>query len=200
MVREVTRRLQSAAATMVMLAVMTAIATAAGYQTHKWLMDSRGAGETPAGWPDAESQIVLVFIGASTCAFSQPASVKRALEAAEETLARLAQHGGLRVKKIGVSVDISVAKGIEYLTRVGEFDEVLIGGGGTNIGFEFFAATVLGGPLVTPQILIVERHPRSLGQNPDGGMFHVRVRVAGGSEVERWGAAGAPVPASLSSQ
>ena len=72
-------------------------------------------------------EVVLVFIGSSTCAFANDETLPPFVEQAKISLSQKADQLGYSFSVIGVAIDWSASDGVRYLNKFGLFDEVLTG-------------------------------------------------------------------------
>lgn len=99
---------------------------------------------------------------------------------------------------IGVSKDWSIEKGLNHLSKFGNFDEVMTGMNWLNTGVLKYVWEDIPGAAATPQVLLIDR---TVEVSPKGGTKwyalrdeHLLKRVVGTRELRRWVDKGAPVP------
>lgn len=135
-----------------------------------------------------EHDILLVYIGSSTCGFANDPALPEVIEEAKLALQRHAAENGLSFSAIGVSIDWDPTHGHAHLAKMGRFDETMTGrrlwGLGTSIWQEFIIGT--------PQVLVVRQTtnepPLPIASN------NVVVRKPGFGPIADWVDAGAPLP------
>jgi hypothetical protein len=116
-------------------------------------------------------QLVLLFVGSSTCLWSNDSRLPEALETLKVQLSEHARKHGLQFRAIGVSVDWRSDDGVQYLAGLGAFDEISIGSNWTN-------STLLdyvwerGGIVATPAVFVY-RH-ELLMQGDSAGIQQMR--------------------------
>jgi hypothetical protein len=134
-------------------------------------------------------EIFLVFIGAPTCPASTPDAIATTLAQVQDRVHAQTTAQNVRFARLGVAVSNGAADGVRYLEEVGEFDEVIAGGGWRNTGIHRFVDIDLPGIAMTPQVIIVRRVRRT-------GVLteSVLVRKAGNAAIQLWNSRGAPLP------
>lgn len=138
-------------------------------------------------------ELVYVFVGASTCAYSAPARVGKAVEDSLATMRASALRAGYRPVAIGVSKDADRKRGVSYLDKIADWDEVSAGGSWLNSAVQHYALGELGGVGATPQVIVLERTVRRSGGMSRVDAERVLVRRVGLNEVESWARAGTPI-------
>ncbi|MYC99293.1 MAG: hypothetical protein F4X13_08495 [Gammaproteobacteria bacterium] len=140
----------------------------------------------------AEDEIVLVYLGSSSCGWSNLPEVSRAVRDAKILVAGHARDAGMRFSALGVALDADALRGWAHLRKAGLFDEVAAGMGWANSGADKYVFGALAGPASTPQLLVVQR---SLGTGPGGRpkaeSERVLVRKTGSNAILSWVARGA---------
>lgn len=137
-------------------------------------------------------EIALVYVGSSTCAWSNAEELPAIVHDLKLRLLTRAREEGKGFAAIGVAQDAVASNGVEHLLKFGEFDEIAAGRGWANIGVQKYVYGNMPGPGGTPQILVVARN---LGHETghvvvDGE--RVLARMVGLNEITEWAAAGAP--------
>jgi hypothetical protein len=139
-------------------------------------------------------EFVLVYIGSSTCPWSNNPTLAPVVDSLRAMLlARAADTLGFAT--MGLTQDAKVHAGIEHLMNMGPFDEVSTGRGWMNSAALRYLL-LHSGTLATPQVLVLER---TLRQNDPFGHFEVveeivRIRRVGLGQIVAWAEAGAPLP------
>jgi hypothetical protein len=102
-------------------------------------------------------QLVMVYVGSSTCPWSNHPELPAAVERIKYQLWRYAESRELSFKAIGLTVDWSPRHGIDHLDRFGLFDEVASGyGWGGNMQLRYLWSE--GGAIPsTPQVIVYAR-------------------------------------------
>ncbi len=124
---------------------------------------------------------VLVFIGSSTCGNSVTPTLGEEVRRIRAELYSDAVRRGITFASIGIATDVVVRDGIDLLTALGHFDEIIVGRSWANLGAIRFAWDPnTGGRQSIPQILVVERvFERSLAGNLIVTQEKVVARVEG---------------------
>ncbi len=137
----------------------------------------------------------MVFIGSSTCPFSNHSTLPRLIEDAKLNLQRKALDLGLSFSTIGVSIDWVTSDGITHLNKFGDFDEVTTGRKWHGTGANIYLGQIPG-VNATPQILVLARIPE---QSRDNEAMSVKkempiYRIAGLQRISNWLDRGLPLP------
>lgn len=106
----------------------------------------------------SEKEIVMVYIGASTCGFANDPDLPEIIENIKLLLQQKANTQGFGFSVIGVSIDWDVKKGVQHLDKFGTFDEILTGRewhgyGGRHFFWESMPSSIFG----TPQVLLIAK-------------------------------------------
>ena len=135
-----------------------------------------------------EHDVLLVYIGSSTCGFSNNPELPDVIERAKVALQQHAADAGFSFSAIGVSVDWDPARGYAHLVKMGRFDEIITGrrlwGMGTSAWQEFIVGT--------PQVLVVRQATNE--QRLPVASDNVVVRKVGLGPISNWVDVGAPLP------
>jgi hypothetical protein len=121
-------------------------------------------------------EIVVVFVGSSTCGASRNSALQAAVQRVRDSLASQAASASKTFAYIGVSLDWSVQDGLSFLKEFGPFDEITVGGNWLNMASLFYILRDIPGPPRLPQILVLERE---IHAGPDG------VRIGNDTLLER---------------
>lgn len=129
---------------------------------------------------------VFVYIGSSTCRFSNIEGLEKVVGTIREHVRQSAQRDSRRFVTVGIAKDSHVRAGLDHLEKFGSFDEVMTGRGWANIGVLKYMFDQLPGPGATPQIIIVDREVVA-----DGGLWAMRnervvARRLGTNELQEW--------------
>lgn len=164
-------------------------------------------------WPDragqyrpalswADEELMLVYIGSSTCGWSTLEWVPGAVDSIKVELGHKAAERGLGFSTIGVSRDWVVEAGIEHLRWIGEFDQVAAGYGWMNAAVARYVWDDFPGDAATPQLLLLHRRLRVPIQTEGARGFGIEdetliQRVVGVSEIRDWLDGGVPIRSSI---
>ena len=137
-------------------------------------------------------EILLVYLGSSSCGWSNLPEVARAVRDAKNLVAEQARNAGTGFSALGIALDGDASSGWEHLRNAGLFDEVAAGMGWANSGADKYVFGSLAGPASTPQLLVVERLlSTGPGARRIGESERVLVRKAGSNAILRWVSQGA---------
>lgn len=104
-----------------------------------------------------QEELVIVFIGSPTCAYSSTRATKRDTRLVLRHARDWIGGNPLALRTIGISVSGKPSAGFELLRGVIEFDEMSIGGSWTSAGVERYLVKPFAGPDLTPQLLLLLR-------------------------------------------
>jgi hypothetical protein len=149
--------------------------------------DATGFGPAANG---PEREMVFVFIGSPTCAWSDPPVLREVVGEIDAALALRASEWGYAFSSVGVAQSQSATDGLKYLSRVGRFDEVTAGRSWRNTGLIRYVYRDFRGIPMTPQVLVLDLDLLFEA----GGREELLVRKVGLSSIDAWMRAGAPVP------
>jgi len=129
------------------------------------------------------SELVAVFMVASTCGASHNPDLPRLLDSIRVRLSARAAREGEQFVTIGVSLDDDAATGIEFLSHFGRFDAVIAGGGWAGPGALSYMIRDLHGDLAMPQLVLLSRAV-TIGQTSiTSSSDHVLGRFVGPSQL-----------------
>lgn len=151
-------------------------------------VDEAGGYSPQDGVTTGEKQeIVLVYIGSSTCGWSNVPELPGVVENIKRSVYGWAKEKELGFVAIGIARDISVRAGLRHLETFGLFDEVVAGRSWANAGFQEYVYGEMSGPGVTPQVVVVLRRMdyKNTGQVVTEWR-RVLARLAGLGEIVEW--------------
>ncbi len=142
-------------------------------------------------------EMVMVYLGAYSCAFANDEALPRIVERIKLGLQDKAVNEGMSFSAIGVAVDWRVGEGVEHLEKFGQFDEILAGRKWHGVGSLQFFKERLAGVAATPQVLVFKRDIEA-----EEGAFRVSnervlVRKMGVLGIGNWLERGLPLPENL---
>lgn len=140
---------------------------------------------------DSGREVVLVFVGGSTCAPSNTPGFEVTVDSIKTHLRTQATLGGKKFLVIGAANDRDLGAALGFLEKFGPFDEVAAGGGWGNTALaRFLFVPNARGPAVTPQLVLIERDLQ------DGRISNERVvtRKVGLVDIRNWADRGARIP------
>lgn len=135
--------------------------------------------------PTTGDEIVLVFIGSSTCGWSKLPELPAAFSKIRAAVQEATTQDGKTFVAVGVAPDISVDAGIDFLSRFGPFHEVLVGRSWLNRGALEYVWQTHPGPAATPQLVLLSRE-LSVDSVPGGSVPSISAEKV----IKRW--VGAP--------
>ena len=124
---------------------------------------------------------------------SKPSEAMGALvQEATAAMEQAARDAGMLFSTIGVSDDWSVERGLELLSALGHFDEIIVGRNWFNSGIMLFVDG-LGGPPAVPQIVVVGQEKEIRSGPWYYGPMEELARAVGRDEMSAWAERGFPV-------
>lgn len=138
-------------------------------------------------------ELVAIVLSAGYCADSQQTDFRTSVERMKLMLKEQADSRDYDFAVVGVALDRSVEDGLAHLARLGKFDQVMVGGGWTNLASSRVLRLPPTGETTTPQVLVMERAVRR-----GRGAVEIRgerllYRAIGVDEIVRWVSEGAPI-------
>lgn len=182
-----------------LLVAVVGTSVAAGYYqwipTHSILEALGPARYAPTYTIVPGDEVALVYVGKSSCGFSNVDDLPESLDRARRVLKSRAEDAGLAFTAIGVANDAVPEAGWKHLHRFGRFDQVITGAASVNLGMQRYVLQDFPSISATPQIVIVRR-TREAGPGVTPRVHHEQLlsRLIGISEIRRWAAAGFPLP------
>lgn len=139
-------------------------------------------------------QLVVVFVGSTSCVWSKTPEVRDALRTATALLQQHAEERRIAFHRIGIVASPSPEVGIAFLAQVGEFDEIVVGGQWASVGLQKYVVSDFRGAGVTPQLLVLQRR---IGTN-GWGVHDEQIlrRLVGSAMISTRVSAGEMLPAS----
>lgn len=161
----------------------------------KWVVPAVVASDYAPGEPlnDGE-ETVLVYVGSSTCAWSNVPELPSLLRGLKSRMQERARAEGRRFSAIGIARDQVAADGITHLDKFGRFDEVMSGNswGGHGIQQYIYGTDDMAGPAATPQLIVVSRRLEYSAGHVSIADEHVIMRKTGFVAISEWIGEGAP--------
>jgi hypothetical protein len=156
------------------------------------------SGYRPSHQLEVGEQLVLVYVGSSTCFWSNQPELADAVKEAKARVAEDAEARGWSFQAHGVALDWSTERGIEHLSGLGSFDEV---SAGSNWGNSFALNHLWPDPSElpsTPMVVVYRRTFVAPRSEEDEMTYAERGRVLleakrGLPEITEWAHAGAPL-------
>lgn len=154
-----------------------------------WPVGLRGRESyTPSGTLSSGTEVVLVYVGSSTCAWSNVPRLPKLVEELKLTLQARAKSEGKTFFTVGVARDLESDRGLRHLEDFGTFDEVMSGGSWINTGILKYIFDDLPGPAATPQLVLLERLVEVREGNYSIVDERILARAVGLEEIDEWGA------------
>ncbi len=148
----------------------------------------------PVAAMETGPELALIYIGSSTCYWSNVDLLPSLLREIKTQLRERAQSTGYYFASIGIARDRNVESGLRHLRKMGPFDEVMTGRGWLNIGVLKYVFEDLPGPAATPQVLVVKRQLYRELEATEIRSEEILVRKVGVAEIEAWVQQGMPLP------
>lgn len=140
------------------------------------------------------TEIVAVYLTASTCAPCMESQMPALVDSVKVQLQRQAQARGQEFRAVFVGMDWRPAKAIALSMRDGVWDELDVGRNWFNAGAEQY---VWGDPKTTaamPQFIVYEQPINMTGGRVKFGQRRALLRVLGPQQLAAWVAKGSPIP------
>ena len=153
-------------------------------------------GQSPAGpgrrAPSERGELFAVYVGADDCGPCHDAELKRALRKMRPVLAGRAEREGRAFFMTGVALDSEAGKGVRFLSRLGNFDEIIAGRGWKNHAAIEYLWGDTSAELGIPQLIIVEREMKNVEGRLVPSGSKIMARYVGPKTIARWVERGAP--------
>lgn len=104
-----------------------------------------------------KGELILIYVGSSQCKFSNLDSVSNYVSNVIARIESQARARDLAFRSVGIAVDTDLNEGINHLGNTGDFDQISVGAGWDNHSLRQYVTDLAGGPLATPQMILVER-------------------------------------------
>lgn len=140
---------------------LTGVVLSRGYDLEFQIRKIGSRADTTVYTPDhtrrSGEQLVMVYFGSASCAWSNQPSLPDAVETIKRSLAVRAEEQGMTFKAVGVALDWSPEQGIAHLEKMGRFDEISAGyNWGNTLALQHIWSDAFAAP-TTPQILVYTR-------------------------------------------
>lgn len=148
------------------------------------------------GAASVDAQIVLIYIGSSTCGPSNDPELPAAWRRIEERIRNQTAAVRRSLVTVGIARDFDAEAGLRHLRRYGPFDELVSGQGWSNVGLVHYVWKDVPGPAATPQILVVERNFEREAGVVNRGTYtdKLLMRKVGTVEIKAFARLEAPLP------
>ncbi len=150
----------------------------------------------PSATSGPSEQIVLVYVGSSTCAWSNLPELPSLVQAMKTEFQSRAHRHGKAFVALGVARDRVAADGLNHLAEFGVFDEIMAGNSWANTGIQHFlyGDGELGGPGATPQVVLLSRRLARPSGHVSVEDERVLLRMTGFQSIREWADNDFPVP------
>lgn len=150
-------------------------------------------------------ELVMVYIGSSTCGYANLAEMPELMERTKLLLQKKAHERRMLFSTMGISIDWNTEKGVQHLAKMGRFDEIATGRGRQGMGAHQFVWDALSGEASTPQVLVIVRMINAPSEEYPQQSYHVSratvlTRKAGIFAISAWLDRGSPLPLDLLEQ
>jgi hypothetical protein len=139
-------------------------------------------------------ELLLVFIGASTCLASNDSRLPRWVEGAKASVAAKAEAAGLGFATAAIGLDRDATVGTRFLRKFGRFDEVSSGRAWVNMGAARYLFETLPGAAATPTVLVSQRTILRDSDSVTIADERLLLRKVGLVEIGDWIGSGAVLP------
>ena len=144
---------------------------------------------------DTGVQEIAVFIGASWCvATLRSPELRDSLPIVFRRLATEATARHHKFSRLGVSLDAPPQTGLDWLSKYGRFDQLIVGGGWGNFGVVNMIWSDSASEATLPQLIIVSRRIVATSPRIVFGPVTVRERLYGPGPIMRRGLGSHPAP------
>ncbi len=151
----------------------------------EWVIPAENRSEyVPRAERRPNRELVLVYMGSSTCGPSNSHELRESILYAKREMAELAESQGIAFAAVGVAADLSAASGLAHLRTLGLWDEVVSGRSWRNAGTGRYVYRDMPGVAATPQVLVVMRSGE-YGEWSTPGV-QVVLRMVGVREISEW--------------
>ncbi|MGB3543837.1 hypothetical protein [Rubrivirga sp.] len=141
------------------------------------------------------TELVMVYVGATSCGPCHSPELKSALEMAKVALAERAEREGKTFVAVGVAIDYIVEEGIEFLASSGRFDEIVVGRNWLNsasLAHLWRSEGVEDRMVGLPGVVVFEQQV-SFGETVEASEPRYLVELMGADDIPAWAEAGAPL-------
>ncbi|MCY4000607.1 MAG: hypothetical protein OXF84_07370, partial [Bacteroidetes bacterium] len=150
---------------------------------------------TPSYTNVSGRELVMIYIGSSSCGFSNAPDLPKLIEDTKMSLQDQANNKDWSFSAVGISIDWNTSDGINHLNKFGHFDEVITGRKWNGTGANQYLKNIPG-VYGTPQIVIIMRE----SDIDDENIYNTTItetfiyRMVGIFQIESWYDRGIPLP------
>ncbi len=135
-------------------------------------------------------EIAVIFVGGLFCGAHRSEGFAELIETMKRTLSERAALEGRAFSAIGVALDWKIDEGMEFLSKFGEFDEVIIGRNWLNsAAIRYIWRDEPGLPQI-PQVIVLKRHLEVMDEGILVSDDQVLLRKNGVAAIREWIQAG----------
>lgn len=135
-------------------------------------------------------ELVLVYIGKSTCAASNDPTTAAAFSAMSKLVDSISRSDSIVARRIAIIPELSTKSGLKHASRVSEFDEISVGSGWSNTALREFVTGDFPGAPATPQVALILRLPTDAKGDSLPLRWAMRetqvVRFVGADKLAKW--------------
>ncbi len=131
-------------------------------------------------------EVLAVVIGSQSCGASTTPGFSGAIARILTELETDATRHGRRFSSVGVALDQSPADGIQFLSTIGSFDEVMVGRSWLNSGAVHYIWRDIAGMPALPQLVLVERSVSVGERSISIGSDKLLARHVGIDQIMSW--------------
>ncbi|WP_425153936.1 hypothetical protein [Candidatus Palauibacter sp.] len=138
-------------------------------------------------------EYVVVVISSNQCRASEIAGFNASVNDIRRLVdGQLAHRPEAVTRMVGVALDEDPKVGADYLSRLGNFDEIVAGSGWFNLGTEKYLWGSYNLRATTPQVVLFERTVRYVENGVLVSDERVIRAISGAQQIIEWVGAGAP--------
>ena len=138
-------------------------------------------------------EIIMIFVGSSTCGASQSRELPAALKTVRESLQVRAARTHSKLATLGVALDVQPNEGIQFLKKYDSFDEISVGRSWLNMTATTYIWRDLPGNTSLPQLLVITRPITVRDASIEIGPDELVVRKLGVDGIVNWAKTGVGV-------
>jgi len=143
--------------------------------------------------PQFGDEIQIVVMVSRECRACQVLGEQPIIDSLVQAVRGQAQAADLKTKLTGVAVDESWELGVDFLTSIGDFDEILAGRSWLNTGVVLFGHRDMPGVIGVPQVVVIRRNVSQVGERTVIDPDQLLARKVGLDELWEWQERGFPI-------
>jgi len=155
--------------------------------------------DTAISTTQGQYELVLIYIGCSTCGASNVEGLPDSFIKIKEFLNNRADKYGYAFHTIGISKDEKIKDELMHLSKYGNMNEIIVGNDWSNTGILKYIYNDFPGPASIPQIIVAKRKFRAIS-NYSQTFYRaiedeaVLMRKIGPDEIKEYAENKAPIP------